>query len=417
MRWTGGSEGARGAQILGALTVALAVLAVLTARGELSWPVVLVTLLAVALSWFWPKAVARTGPADRAGDVPAPLLPSASVFPDPVILVDRRVIVAEANDAARIVLPALKERRPLAFALRSPEVLAAIPGVAATGEPARVVMPGRTAAEGTWEVRIRRLVAGDRAGLGEPAVALFFRDLSDERRLETMRVDFIANVSHELRTPLASLSGFIDTLKGPAREDVKARERFLDIMQAQAQRMTRLIDDLLQLSRVELKEHVLPATPVDLGQTVAHMVEIMLPLARERGVELKLDVPDSPVSMLADRDELLRLVENLVENAIKFGGCGKAVEVAVRQLPGAGSGGERAELSVRDHGPGIAAEHVPRLTERFYRVDVAESRTQGGTGLGLAIVKHIVGRHRGRLAIESEPGQGATFRAQFPAVG
>ena len=416
MRWTGGGEEVRGPQVLGAAAAGAAVLGVLLVRGELSWPVVLVALLAVALSWLWPKAAARSRPSERASQVPASLLPSAAVFPDPVILVDRRIVVAEANDAARLVLPALRERQPLAFALRSPEVLEAIPGVAATGEPARVVVPGRTGHESTWEVRIRRLVAGDRASLGEPAVALFFRDLSDERRLETMRVDFIANVSHELRTPLASLSGFIDTLKGPAKEDEKARERFLDIMQAQAQRMTRLIDDLLQLSRVELKGHVPPSKPVDLASTVAHMVEVMVPLARERGVELTADVPDEPVRILGDRDELLRLVENLVENAIKYGGSGETVEVALRRSPPAGTQGDRVELSVRDYGPGIAAEHLPRLTERFYRVDVAESRIQGGTGLGLAIVKHIVGRHSGRLAIESEPGQGATFKAQFPAA-
>lgn len=416
MRWTGTGEGAPYRPVLGAVLAAGAILAVLAWRGELSWPVLLAALAGVALAWAWPRRGAGNRPSDGALQVAIPLLPSASVFPDPVILVDPRVVVVEVNAAARTVLPALKERQPLAFAMRSPEVLEAVPAVISTGEPARVEVAGRTGNEPTWEVRIRRLASGDRASLGEPAAALFFRDLSDQRRLETMRVDFIANVSHELRTPLASLSGFIDTLKGPARDDPKARERFLDIMQAQAQRMTRLIDDLLRLSRVEMKEHVPPSTLVDLGSTVAHMVEIMAPLARERGVELKLDVPEAPVRMLGDRDELLRLVENLVENAIKYGGPGKAVEVAVGEALRAGGSGGRVELSVRDYGPGIPAEHLPRLTERFYRVDVAESRTLGGTGLGLAIVKHIVGRHRGRLAIESEPGQGATFRALFPAA-
>jgi two-component system, OmpR family, phosphate regulon sensor histidine kinase PhoR len=417
MRWAAARERARSRPVLGAILAGAFVLPVLAWQGELSWAAVLAAIVAVAIAALLPRAAAGTGSAESPGEAPSSLLPSASVFPDPVILVDRRSVVAEANEAARAVLPSLKERQPLAFALRSPEVLEAIPGVVSTGVPARVEVAGRTGNESTWEIRIRRLVSGDRATLGEPAVALFFRDLTDQRRLETMRVDFIANVSHELRTPLASLSGFIDTLKGPARDDVKARERFLDIMQAQAQRMTRLIDDLLQLSRVEMKEHVTPLTPVDLGQTTAHMVEIMMPLSRERGVELLVDVPDQPVRVRGDRDELLRLVENLVENAIKYGGSGGTVEVAVRPVPGTAGQGERLELSVRDHGPGISAEHLPRLTERFYRVDVAESRVQGGTGLGLAIVKHIVGRHRGRLAIESEPGQGATFRAQFPAVG
>ncbi|WP_171220377.1 ATP-binding protein [Enterovirga aerilata] len=408
--------GARRRQVAGALGASALILAVLALRGEASWAALLAGLAAVAAAWAWPGRTA----APSSGEAPRPalgsLLPSAAVFPDPVILVDPRLVVVEANAIARSVLPALKERQPLAFAMRSPEVLDAIPAVISTGEPARVEVAGRTGNEPTWEVRIRRLAARSEAGLGQPAAALFFRDLSDQRRLETMRVDFIANVSHELRTPLASLSGFIDTLKGPARDDAQARERFLDIMQAQAQRMTRLIDDLLQLSRVELKEHVPPSTPVDLGATVAHMVEIMAPLARERGVGLALEVPQEPVRILGDRDELLRLVENLVENAIKYGGSGKSVEIAVRRQGPGGTQGERVELSVRDHGPGIPPEHLPRLTERFYRVDVAESRIQGGTGLGLAIVKHIVGRHRGRLAIESEPGQGATFRALFPAA-
>jgi two-component system phosphate regulon sensor histidine kinase PhoR len=390
----------------------MAVLAVLAARGEVSWPVLAAAAAVPLLTSIWPRSGPRPDMPNAGRDEPAALLPSASVFPDPVILVDPRLVVVEANEAARAVLPGLKERQPLAFAMRSPEVLEAV-GARRRDRRAR---EGR--GRGTHGQRIdvggliRRLAVGDRAGLGEPAVALFFRDLSDQRRLETMRVDFIANVSHELRTPLASLSGFIDTLKGPARDDPAARARFLDIMQAQAQRMTRLIDDLLQLSRVELKEHVAPATAVDLASTVAHMVEVMVPLARERHVDLRLDVPDDPVWILGDRDELLRLVENLVENAIKYGGPEKAVEIAVARASPAQP--DRVELSVRDHGPGIAAEHLPRLTERFYRVDVAESRIQGGTGLGLAIVKHIVGRHRGRLVIESEPGQGATFRAYFP---
>ena len=412
MRWTGGDEKVRRGPVVSAGLSSMAILAVLAGRGELSWPVLAAAAAVPLLVWIWPRSGPRPDMPNAGRDEPAALLPSASVFPDPVILVDPRLVVVEANEAARAVLPGLKERQPLAFAMRSPEVLEAVAPVAATGEPARVEVAGRTGSESTWEVLIRRLAVGDRAGLGEPTVALFFRDLSDQRRLETMRVDFIANGSHELRTPLASLSGFIDTLKGPARDDPAARARFLDIMQAQAQRMTRLIDDLLQLSRVELKEHVAPATAVDLASTVAHMVEVMVPLARERHVDLRLDVPDDPVWILGDRDELLRLVENLVENAIKYGGPEKAVEIAVAHASPAQP--DRVELSVRDHGPGIAAEHLPRLTERFYRVDVAESRIQGGTGLGLAIVKHIVGRHRGRLVIESEPGQGATFRAYFP---
>jgi two-component system phosphate regulon sensor histidine kinase PhoR len=224
-----------------------------------------------------------------------------------------------------------------------------------------------------------------------------------------MRVDFIATVSHELRTPLASLAGFIDTIAGPARNDAAARERFLGIMRDQAGRMTRLVDDLLQLSRVELNEHLPPTDAVDLGALVAHMAEIMAPLARERGVSIRLDIAKDLPNVRGDRDQLLRVAENLIENAMKYAGRGDVV-VRVRQEEG-----RAVALSVADQGPGIAPEHIPRLTERFYRVDEAESRARGGTGLGLAIVKHVVGRHRGRLSIESELGKGTTVRIQLPA--
>jgi two-component system phosphate regulon sensor histidine kinase PhoR len=179
-------------------------------------------------------------------------------------------------------------------------------------------------------------------------------------------------------------------------------------MREQALRMTRLIDDLLSLSRIEMRAHLAPGRPVDLAPLVGHMVETLRPLAREQGVEIGLALPDEPLVVLGDRDELLRVVENLVENAVKYGESGGRVEVALARR------GEGAELTVRDHGPGIAPEHLPRLTERFYRVDIAQSRQKGGTGLGLAIVKHIVVRHRGALAIESRAGEGATFRVSIP---
>lgn len=404
----------RSSALTGAAVACALVLGVVVLERPLSPSVWVAAFLSLMVGWL-------LSPPRADGPSPDPDAPgarslfdtAASLFPDPAILVDRRGVVAQANDAARAVLSGLKERQPLAFALRDPGVLDQIPIVAASGASASVEFGGRLPTEPVYEVRLRRLPGGADAGPGQAAVALFLRDLSAERRLERMRVDFVANVSHELRTPLASLSGLIDTLRGSAREDVAARDRFLVIMQAQAARMTRLIDDLLQLSRVELKEHQPPAHPVDLGMTVAHMVEVMTPLARDRQVTIALALSDIPLVVPGDRDELLRLVENLVENAIKYGGEGGRVDIAVRPVD-RGRGAARAELEVRDHGPGISSEHLPRLTERFYRVDVAESRGQGGTGLGLAIVKHIVVRHRGRLWIESEPGKGATFRVQLP---
>jgi two-component system phosphate regulon sensor histidine kinase PhoR len=237
-------------------------------------------------------------------------------------------------------------------------------------------------------------------------------DLTPIRRVEEMRADFVANVSHELRTPLAAITGFIDTLQGPARDDPAARARFLGIMQAQAWRMARLIDDLLSLSRIELRAHQRPETPVDLVPIVQQVVDGLQTLARDRDVTVTVTAPAEPLLVPGDHDELTRLFENLIENGLKYGASGKRVDITLAL------GGDRETIvSVRDYGPGIAAEHLPRLTERFYRVDVGESRTQGGTGLGLALVKHILNRHHGRLVIDSKDGAGATFTVHLPKHG
>ncbi len=335
-------------------------------------------------------------------------------IPDPVILVDRRIVVIEANPAARALLPGLKLRHPLSFALRSPDVLDGIEAVLQSGAPLKTGYVARVPTERAFEVQIGALPLADTSGGGQPNVVLFLRDLTSARRLETMRVDFVANASHELRTPLASLSGFIETLQGPARDDPRAREQFLGIMRMQAQRMTRLIDDLLSLSRIELREHVPPTKVVCLKRIARQMVEEKAPLAAERGIVLSLDAPEPPYPVLGDRDELLRVVENLVENAQKYGGSGGLVAVSLSRDDTSGTGPSQLTLSVRDEGPGIAPEHIPRLTERFYRVDTASSRQQGGTGLGLAIVKHALNRHRGRLVIESEVDRGTTVRVVLP---
>jgi two-component system, OmpR family, phosphate regulon sensor histidine kinase PhoR len=294
-------------------------------------------------------------------------------------------------------------------------VLGGIDQVLSSGVLQRIEYSERVPTERTFEVHIGPL-RSDPLGIGlQSGVVLVFRDLTSARRLESMRADFVANASHELRTPLASLLGFIETLQGPARNDPGARERFLDIMREQAQRMKRLIDDLLSLSRIEMRAHVAPSETVDLTSIAAQMVETLAPLARDRGVAIRARLPEHPLPVLGDRDELLRVMENLIENAVKYGESGGKVDVELMRIPGRGDAGlPRAVLSVRDYGPGIAPEHLPRLTERFYRVDVAESREKGGTGLGLAIVKHIVNRHRGHLDIASEPGQGARFAATFP---
>jgi two-component system phosphate regulon sensor histidine kinase PhoR len=238
-----------------------------------------------------------------------------------------------------------------------------------------------------------------------------FDDVSDRLAIARMRADFVANASHELRTPLASLTGFIETLLGPARNDPVASEKFLHVMLDQARRMRRLIDDLLSLSRVEMRAHTRPTDRVDLVGVLRHVADAMQPLAAEHSVVLSIDAPPGPIEMVGERDELVQLVQNLVENAIRYGASGGKVDVSLELRP---AGRLRAVIRVRDYGPGIAPEHVPRLTERFYRVDAGASREMKGTGLGLAIVKHILTRHGGQLDVASTPGSGSTFTVELP---
>lgn len=239
-------------------------------------------------------------------------------------------------------------------------------------------------------------------------------DRTRERAIERMRADFVANASHELRTPLTSLIGFIDTLRGPAADDPAAQARFLGIMAEQSQRMNRLIDDLLSLSRVELTEHVLPSGRVGVESLVDGLAAGFGPLLAGRQVTLDLDVASGLPDVTGDEDQLWQVLQNLMENAIKYGRDGGRVVVAAQAGPRTGQAG--VLISVRDDGPGIASTHIPRLTERFYRVNTLRSRAVGGTGLGLAIVKHIVSRHRGQLRIESVEGSGTTVTIWLPAA-
>jgi two-component system, OmpR family, phosphate regulon sensor histidine kinase PhoR len=348
--------------------------------------------------------------AQRTGD---PLRAVVAGLPDPVIALDSEGRVLALNEHARALAPALRQGEPVSLALRMPELIEAIGRALARGEDQRVEFSERGPLD-RWFQAIVMPVRREPTLSKPDLVLMTFHDLTPLRRVEEMRADFVANASHELRTPLAALSGFIETLQGSARDDAKARERFLAIMREQARRMARLIDDLLSLSRIELNAHRRPDTPVDLVPIVRQVVDSLETLARDRGVAVNVEAANA-LTVLGDRDELVRIFENLVENALKYGAPGKRVDIKL----GAGLSAENepeAQVSVRDHGPGIAPEHLPRLTERFYRVDVKESRAQGGTGLGLALVKHILNRHRGRLTIESAPGAGASFTIHLPTV-
>jgi two-component system phosphate regulon sensor histidine kinase PhoR len=370
----------------------------------------------------WPRAgagMAETRFAAGAGLTPSSLeQATASIvaaLPDPVVMLDRGGRVMAFNGKAQAIAPALRRGEPVSIALRMPELLTALRRVGETGQSQRIEFDERFPVDRWSEAFVLPIPVAGGDGGGAGLVLVTLHDLTPLRRVEEMRADFVANASHELRTPLAALSGFIDTLRGPARDDAAARVRFLDIMQAQANRMARLIDDLLSLSRIELSEHLRPDMPVDLIGIVRQVVDGLQTLAKDRRVKITVTAPAEPLIVPGDRDELIRVFENLVENALKYGAAGGRVDIVCGRGQ-AIDGKPEASIAVRDYGPGIAAEHLPRLTERFYRVDVAESRAQGGTGLGLALVKHSVNRHGGRLAIESRPGEGAVFTVRLPLL-
>jgi two-component system phosphate regulon sensor histidine kinase PhoR len=343
-------------------------------------------------------------------DIPLPIEGIDALIgglPQPAIVLgpDGRVIAFNAPAAS--IAPALQRGEPASIVLRMPDLVNAIRRAGETHEVQRVEFFERVPLDRWFEAFVTPIRLGS-----DGLVVMTFNDLTPWRRVEEMRADFVANASHELRTPLAALLGFVETLQGPAKNDPAAREKFLAIMQAQATRMARLIDDLLSLSRIELNAHVKPDKPVDLVPIARQVVDGLQMLAHDRGVEIDVALPAAAVVVAGDRDELIRALENLVENALKYGARGKRVEVTLARSESAGA--PEAQLTVRDYGPGIAREHLPRLTERFYRVDATDSRAQGGTGLGLALVKHILNRHGGRLAIESTPGEGASFRMHLP---
>jgi len=391
------------------IAAAALVVAALYLANALAAHVAVLTWLAFAV------AVALVPRARAIGEArtPEPAMPAtqfgdqvrvfADALPNPCFILDRRGTVRYANERA-VAAFAIHPGEALTFRLRVPDLIAAFDAVAKGGPPARVEFSERVPTERYFGAWFARLGEGD-------LIVLIIEDMSERRNADRVRVDFVANASHELRTPLASLAGFVETLQGPARDDPKARERFLAIMREQADRMSRLVNDLLSLSRIEMKAHVRPSGSVDLVAVVSHVADSLEPLARDLGVAIETKVPEAPITVVGDRDELTQVFENLIENACKYGQGGKRVIVTL--APAAGPSG--AQVAIRDFGPGIPEEHIPRLTERFYRVDVEDSRRHRGTGLGLAIVKHILARHHARLSITSRLGEGATFTVMFPA--
>ena len=326
-----------------------------------------------------------------------------AALPDPLILINERREVVRQNAAAQALLGDHVLRRDLAVALRQPTFLAAVDAVL-TGGPGRMVeFDLASPVERHLSARIDPLPARTEDGV---VLLVSLHDLTSVKRAEQMRADFVANASHELRTPLSTLVGFIETLQGPAADDEDARVKFLAIMQQQASRMARLVEDLLSLSRIEMNEHLPPTTPINLVNVLRHVGQTLEMKAAARGMSIDYEIGNEQAKVVGDADELAQLFQNLIDNAIKYSRPDTAITIGVGPSRRFRDG---FAIQVRDRGEGIPRTHLPRLTERFYRVDTARSREMGGTGLGLAIVKHIINRHRGQLEIDSEIGEGTVF--------
>lgn len=442
----------RGLALLASAAIAvvpLTVLAALALTGELAWRPALAAIAVVGtasagLALVWAHDIRAVRDALRGGDAAAaPWLAASALLireagrlsrqlgdrataverllraeqaiveqlPDPLAVLGADLALQRANAAAHQAFGA-----ELPAVLRHPGLRYAVDRALATGV--------RQVAELSLAVPVAREVSAAVIPLDPPLagggrLVAVLSDRTRERAVERMRADFVANASHELRTPLASLIGFIDTLLGPAADDPPAQVRFLGIMAEQAQRMNRLIDDLLSLSRIELIEHRPPEDRVALGALVGRLAAAFEPRVEARQVRLDVSVPQDLPDVLGDADQLEQVLQNLLDNAVKYGRDGGSVRLAARAEAPGGRWPARpgVSLAVADDGHGIASGHLPRLTERFYRVDKGRSRGVGGTGLGLAIVKHIVNRHRGRMVIESREGVGTTVTVWLPKAG
>ena len=360
------------------------------------------------------ERLARLGADSRAqlASERAELERALDALPEPLLLLDSERKIVRANRAATILLDGEVIGRHIAASLRNPQLIEAVEQTLDGGGGHDIEFTLQAPVERTFAARVEPLPEPREGGA---AVLLALVDFTAVRRTDQMRADFVANASHEIRTPLATLMGFIETLQGSARDDAAARERFLAIMDQHGKRMARLVEDLLSLSRIEMNEHTAPTDAVPLPSLLANVHNTLAWRAQERGVTVAIDTAEGLPPVIGDGDELTQVFLNLVDNAIKYGDAEGTVSVTAHWVAEAQAAGwvvgkdGAVSVSISDRGAGIPREHLPRLTERFYRVDKARSRELGGTGLGLAIVKHIVNRHRGALSIDSTPGEGSTF--------
>lgn len=423
------------AWIAGALAVLAALLAFAT-----SLPAAVLMVLA-ALACFWAAHEARRYTIDpRQEEIElvglSELAPLLEALPDPALLIDAEGRIVSSNAAARRQMQFEARGQFLTSILRHPDVLDAVQAAVHDGATSAVEYETPTQAE-----RHTRCYVGPVTWGADRAAMLVFHDQTARISTERMRADFLANASHELRTPLASLTLLIETIAGPARDSAADRERFLDMMQVQAERMRRLIDDLLSLSRIELDEHVPPSDRADLATVAREVADTLAGVAKERGVSIRLVAPEGRVTVVGERFQLAQVVQNLVDNAVKYSPSGSEVVVEIGAsgdreevvaqagrrwdeaghvallTPAAAANRSYAYVRVEDSGAGISRRFLPRLGERFFRVERETGDKRGGTGLGLAIVKHIVNRHRGGFLVESQPGRGAAFAAYVESVG
>ncbi|MEL6168510.1 MAG: ATP-binding protein [Pseudomonadota bacterium] len=337
---------------------------------------------------------------------PSPITQLIDAIPLPAIFINPDERIVHLNSPAGTLFGAASAGRHYITALRQPTLLDWIERVlTGTLAAAETQYLGNEAGrDTTYVVKIRAVIVGE-----VRHVLVTFEDVTALQEIGQLRRDFVANVSHELKTPLTALLGFIETLRSSARDDPEARERFLEIMQGEASRMNRLVRDLLSLSRVEADERMRPMDIVDVAELCRTAVASLTPIAREFGATLELD-DHGPVEVPGDEDQLRQVISNLVENSIKYAGGSPTIRITIAENENDPTiRGRAVAITVEDDGEGLDPVHIPRLTERFYRIDTHRSREMGGTGLGLAIVKHIVNRHRGRLRIESTPGEGSRF--------
>lgn len=412
----------------------------LAAAFAASAPAAVLMLLAAGV-WAWAGQQARRfeiaeRPEGGSGAGLPELSPLLEALPDSALLVDAEGRIVSSNKAARRQMQFEARGQYLTSILRYPDVLEAVQG--AVQESATRAVAYETTAP---MARSMRCTVAPVAWGADRAALLVFNDETARVSTERMRADFLANASHELRTPVASLSLLVETIAGPARDDPAGRERFMKMMQLQIERMKRLIDDLLSLSRIELDEHIPPSDRADLAAVVREVADSLGEIAREKGVRLELALPEGPVSVVGERFQLTQIAQNLIDNALKYASAGQAVRVLVGAsgdreeviaqagraweeagrvallTPPAAANRSYAYVRVEDSGKGIEPRFLPRLGERFFRVEREMGDERGGTGLGLAIVKHIVNRHRGGLLVESQPGRGSAFAAYVELAG